>query len=208
MTDNLNFLPADTRKLLIELGNSGITRNFYLSGGTALALYYGHRQSDDLDYFSKDDFDPALLMQKLEIFGKVSQILIDKGTLNCVINHVKLQFLHYPYPLIAPFKEIESTNISSIEDLACTKIITISSRGSKKDFIDIWEILKNITIAELFSLVEKKYKNLDFNQIHLLKSLSYFEDADSQPMPKMNSNSITWEEIKKEIMNKVKLYSI
>jgi len=138
----------------------------------------------------------------------VSQILIDKGTLNCEINRVKLQFSHYPYSLIAPLIKLEHTNISSVEDLACTKFMTISSRGSKKDFIDIWVIFKKYTINEIFSLLSKKYLDLDFNQLHILKSLSYFEDADKQPMPKISDTTITWEQIKKDILEKVRLYKI
>jgi hypothetical protein len=83
------------------------------------------------------------------------------------------------------------------------KISAIAARGSKKDFIDIYYILKQISLKEIFKDYSKKYK---LNNIYLLlKSLVFFNDADQQPMPVMN-NKVSWDEIKKEIINKVKRF--
>jgi len=119
------------------------------------------------------------------------------------MDDVKLQFLYYPYNLLEEFISWNGINLSSIIDIACTKLITISMRGSKKDFIDLYFILQNITLQALFSKLEIKYAKIQYNYPHILKSLIYFEDADAQPMPRMHAN-IEWEKIKDFIIKQVK----
>ncbi|MFH0906699.1 MAG: hypothetical protein V1829_00390, partial [bacterium] len=80
-----------------------------------------------------------------------------------------------------------------------------SSRGSKKDFIDLYFIFKEISFDELFELFEKKYSKIKFNKLHILKSLNYFIDADKNPMPIMIED-ISWREVKnyfKNLTNKI-----
>ena len=128
---------------------------------------------------------------------------MDKGTLNTYLNGVKLQFLEYPYPLIKPTTKWGSISLSSVEDIAATKIQTIGMRGSKKDFVDLYFLLKQFTLPELFALMAKKYARVDYSQTHLLKSLVYFADAETQPLPKMHQ-PVTWDQVKKTIVSAVK----
>ena len=93
-----------------------------------------------------------------------------------------------------------------MNDIACTKFITIMMRGSKKDFIDAYFILQQITLDELFLKMKEKYKNIDYNQPSILKSLVYFEDAENQPMPKMHK-SVKWDEVKNFLKEEAKKYS-
>ena len=88
-------------------------------------------------------------------------------------------------------------------DIACTKLITISARGSKKDFIDLYFLLKEYELQTLFEKLKVKYPKTDYNETHILKSLVYFVDADEQPWPRMHKD-VSWEEIKEEIVSKVK----
>jgi hypothetical protein len=115
--------------------------------------------------------------------------------LNCGLNGVKLQFLGYPYPLLEQTVEYESIRLSSVIDIACTKLQTIGARGSKKDFIDLYMIFERHTLQELLDQMRKKYINTDFSLTHILKSLIYFEEAESEPMPRMHKN-IEWEQVK------------
>ena len=136
MTDTLftETLPHNTKKLLEAFQNSkqGFLQKFYLSGGTALSLQLGHRESEDLDFFTQDNFRPEALQEALVMYGTLQQTELAKGTLNTFIQGVKLQFLEYPYPLIEPFKSWNNVQISSVADIACTKLQTIGMRGSKK----------------------------------------------------------------------------
>lgn len=202
-----NILPGNTSSILQNLKNTDFICNFYLSGGTSLALQIGHRESQDLDFFNQNDFQPELIQRELESIGKLKGITIAKGTLNCFLDNVKLQFLYYPYKLLEPKIIWENISLSSKLDLALTKLITISSRGNKKDFIDIYFLLKEYNLQNLFEKLKDKYSNSDYNEMHILKSLVYFVDADEEPMPRMHQE-VDWEKIKEEIISKVKSIKI
>ncbi len=204
-----NTLPAKTKKLIkkIQKENPKFLQEFYLSGGTALSLQLGHRESIDLDFFNQNDFDPKQYQPKLENFGKLKDLQLDKNTLNAFLKGVQIKFLGYPYPLLKSTINWKGIKISSVLDIACTKLQTIGMRGNKKDFVDIYFILKKYPLKKLFKMLDKKYQQSDFSRTHILKSLVYFEDAESQPMPKMHKK-VKWEKIKKEIEKKVKNFSL
>ena len=197
-------LPDSTAQLvkLLTTHNSSFLADFYLSGGTALSLQLGHRESEDLDFFSQKDFDPRHLQSQLSPLGKLESLEVKEGTLNTYLNGVKLQFLHYPYKFIEPTVTWNTLALSSVLDIACTKIQTIGMRGSKKDFIDLHFLLQKYSLSELLDSLAKKYSDTDYNLPHLLKSLIYFADADAQPMPRMHQD-LTWEDLKPILIEKV-----
>jgi predicted nucleotidyltransferase component of viral defense system len=200
-----NTLPVHTAKLLekIRLSNHTFLDNFYLSGGTALSLQLGHRESEDLDFFSKIDFEPESIRIGLEKIGNLSDTEIDVNTLNADLDQVKIQFLGYPYPMLEPLIDYEGIKLSSVIDIGCTKLLTIGSRGSKKDFLDMFVILEKYTLEELVAKLGEKYAKTEYNFPHILKSLVYFVDADNQPMPRMH-REIEWEQVKERLREIVK----
>ena len=200
-------LPQKTESLLRKIGSLGFIRNFYLTGGTALALQIGHRESDDLDFFTQSNFQPEQIQKELEEVGTLENVEVESGTLNCFMGSVKLQFLFYPYLLIEPLIPWKNIHISSKLDIACTKIITISARGSKKDFIDIYFLLKEYNLPTLFEKLKEKYPKTNYNEPHLLKSLVYFADADNQPSPRMHKQ-VNWIQVKEEIVNTIKKFEL
>jgi len=202
-------LPIKTDRLIrdFEEKRPNFLDYFYLSGGTALSLQLNHRRSVDLDFFSKRDFAPRLIQEELEKFGKLDSLELEENTLNTFLKGVQLQFLGYPYPLLKPLVNWRGIKISSVIDIACTKLQTVSQRGGKKDFIDLYFILEKYSLRELFKEMDKKYQKADFNKVHILKSLVYFADADLQPMPKM-CRKISWEEIKSLIISKATSFRI
>ena len=202
----LEAVPPATQAILERLKNTPQLKEFYLSGGTALSLLLGHRESEDLDFFIKTDFQPLVLQEQLVHVGKLENVQIETGTLNLYIEGVKLQFLHYPYTLLEEVIPWNDIYLSSMIDIACTKLITISMRGSKKDFIDLYFILQHYPLQELFKKLDKKYTGVEYNHAHILKSLVYFEDADGQPMPRMHMH-VAWETVKENIIKEVKNYS-
>ncbi|MBU1070928.1 nucleotidyl transferase AbiEii/AbiGii toxin family protein [Patescibacteria group bacterium] len=119
------------------------------------------------------------------------------------MNGVKLQFLEYHYNLIKSPIKWGSIKLSSIQDIACTKLQTIGARGSKKDFIDLYYLLDRYSLSGLFKLMEKKYQKIKYSETHIMKSLVYFKDAEQQPMPRMHKD-ISWEEVKNRIVLAVK----
>lgn len=204
---HIKTLAPKTKIFLDKISNQPFLNPFYLSGGTALALWLGHRESEDLDFFTETDFDPIKLQAELEKITNLSGLELDKGTLNCHAGDVQLQFLHYPYNLLQKPVPWQGIDLSSIEDIACTKLLTISSRGSKKDFIDLYFILKEYSLKNLFTLLKDKYPKTNYNQLHILKSLVYFTDAESQPMPRMHIN-VSWDQIKDFIISKVRSHKL
>lgn len=195
---HLEILPQDTKQTLILLDKHNFIKSFYLAGGTALALHLGHRISADLDFFSQESFDESLLTQKIANIGNFQLEKKSDQTVIGILNNVKLSFLGYKYPLLAPLRNIAdfNINIADVIDIACMKIDTISARGAKRDFIDIYFVAKEImSLKELLEFFKKKYASLNYNLIHIKKSLMYFEDAESEPMPKM-IKPINWREVK------------
>jgi hypothetical protein len=196
-------LPAKTAKLADKLQNSSpeFLNQFYLSGGTGLSLQLGHRESLDLDFFTEKNFKPGAVQTQLEKIGQLENAEADKRTFNCFIDGVAVQFLYYPYPNIKPFVNWENIKISSVLDIGCTKIHTIGSRGSKKDFIDLYFVLQQYSLKKIFRELKNKYQQTNYNKIHLLKALVYFKTAEKQPMPKMHQQ-ISWLEVKKTLRKK------
>lgn len=198
-------LPKNTATLITMFQDKkpAFLKDFYLSGGTALSLQIGHRESEDLDFFNKESFDPQKLQRNLLEYGKLEQTEISEGTVNTFLNGVKLQFLEYQYDLIKLPVEWGSIKLSSIQDIACTKLQTIGARGSKKDFIDLYYLLDGYSLSRLFKLMGGKYKKIEYSKTHIMKSLVYFKDAEQQPMPRMHKD-ISWEEVKNRMALAVK----
>lgn len=199
------LLPKDTADLVTQFQakQPQFLQNFYLSGGTGLSLQIGHRESEDLDFFSKEDFDPELLQREVVTFGTLSNTELSRGTLNTFCQGIKLQFLHYPYQLIGPMVAWDEMHLSSILDIACTKLQTIAMRGSKKDFIDLFFLLKTYSLQDLFDALERKYVGIDYNKTHIMKSLTFFADAENQPMPRMHS-PVAWKSMKTSIIDAIR----
>lgn len=202
-------LPLDTSRLLgLFIKNKpDFLSSCYLSGGTALSLQLGHRESEDLNFFAEQPFEPKQIEQQLLHYGVLSETELLPDTINTYLNGVKLQFLLYPYRLIEPVVSLENVNLSSIIDIACTKLQTISMRGSKKDLVDLYFLLKLYDLETLFAFTKKKYIENDYNEAHILKSLVYFEDAENQPIPRMHQD-VSWDEVKRAMIKAVKSVSL
>ena len=204
------ILPQQTQAAVELLGKSAPLKNFYLSGGTACALHLGHRVSEDLDFFSRESFDTKQLRDNLSEIGKFEPLTEDTNILHCIFNKTRLSFLRYRYPLLEDCSTYKNIQISSLIDVLCTKLDTISARGSKKDFIDVYcAILKGrYTLSEIVSAFQKKYKGIDYSLLHILKGLVYFEDAKNEAMPDMKEE-VVWADVavffKREVKKIVRL---
>ena len=200
-----NTLPANTAQLVekIHTAQPEFLKSFYLSGGTGLSLQIGHRESEDLDFFCSEPFNALQLEKEVATLGQITNTELAAGTLNTYVDGVKLQFLEYSYPLLEPVNNWQGMQLSSILDIACTKLQTVSMRGSKKDFVDLFFLFDIYSLPELLEKAKAKYSVVDYNQAHILKSLVYFEDADAQPMPRMLKD-VKWDSIKSKMISEVK----
>jgi len=196
-------LEPKTRRVFEKIKDIKILSKFYLAGGTGLTLQFGHRKSIDLDWFSFKELSTKELKEELKKIGRLKIDLEETDTLNCVLDGVRLSFFKYPYKVLFPFIKYKDINLADFRDIACMKIEAISSRGSKKDFIDLYFILEKISLKKLLNLFDKKYKNIEYNRLHILKSLSYFGEAEKQPLPVM-LKEISWDAVKKNIIGETK----
>lgn len=183
-------------------------KDFYLGGGTALALQIGHRDSVDFDFFSEKEIDTKKLFDEVrEVFNghKILKIQEEKNTLTVLIDEsIKLSFFTYKYKLLNEFINEENFKLASIEDIGCMKLSAITSRTSNKDYIDLFYILQNLELEDLLEKVSKKFPDVDRNLI--LKSLVYFDDIQNEPILFKNDNYIDFKEVKKFLEQKVVFY--
>ena len=105
-------------------------------------------------------------------------------------------FVEYNFELIEPIKIIDGIRLVSKKDIAAMKLNAIAGRGSKKDFVDVYQLLKEFTLTEMLSYYIQKYPN--GSEFMVLKSMLYFDDADNEPDPIM-LRTITWNQIKEKI---------
>lgn len=190
-----------TLELLKDLMKSAELTDFYLVGGTALTLQMGHRLSDDIDLFTNGNFDEEKLKNRLSGIYNVQVTAQSKNTLSAAINEIKVDFIRYDYPLIDAMIEEEGVRMLSVKDIAPMKLSAIAQRGAKKDFFDLYFILQQYSLKELMGFFNQKFVNTD--HFHILKSLTYFNDADGEPDPVMIQKA-SWQDVKKYIQNKVK----
>lgn len=182
--------------------------DFYLAGGTGLALQLKHRTSVDFDFYTQKHFDPERLFKKIDqVFPqKAEKISKAEDTLYADINQVSTSYFWYQYPLKLLVRTIGPA-LASIEDIAAMKLLSISSRATKRDYIDIYFLLKEFELKKLFALVRKKYSQ--FNPYFALRALTYFEDIkESRGRIKIFDKKITWEQVKKGIFEKVRAYQL
>ena len=169
---------------------------FYLAGGTGLALQLGHRRSLDLDFFCREPFNEEQWLQRLQTLPGFSVVSRDRQTLHVHTSGVKVSFLGYAYPVLFPSASFLDVAVADPRDIACMKISAITSRGSKRDFVDVFAVAQQEGLKLMLALFERKFAAANYSAIHVLKSLTYFDDADGEPMPDMIV-PMSWEDIKR-----------
>lgn len=179
---------------------------WYLAGGTALALQVGHRSSVDLDFFTPEkDFNEKSIAEELSTFGNWETTFINKGTVYGKIDGAKISLISYPFfQPSEPLLKIGAISIMSSKDIGAMKIVAISQRGKKRDFFDLYWIAKNIQpLSKSIEIMQKHY-SVNQNEGHILKSLTYFEDAEADSDPKIYFKA-SWKEVKDFFKKEVKI---
>ncbi len=131
------ILPS-TLELLKRIQSDDTFSNFYLAGGTSLALQIGHRLSIDLDFFQYSDEPIYDKIDHLKKFGSINVTNKSNRVLNVFIDDLKVDFINYSYPFIDQIIEIDQIKLVGLKDIAAMKLAAITGRGTKKDFIDLY----------------------------------------------------------------------
>lgn len=195
-----DLLPRDTKKALDFLSTQNWLKQsqWYLAGGTALALFVGHRISLDLDFFlPQKEFNLEQLIARLPKDVWTTDIARE-GTVYGRLLGAKVSFIAYPF-FIAKEKLCSFGTIQILDprDIAVMKVIAVSQRGKKRDFIDFyWYCENKEPLADVLRRLPSQYPTVAHDYHHILKSFMYFEDAEQDPMPKIFFKA-TWKEIKK-----------
>jgi predicted nucleotidyltransferase component of viral defense system len=185
-------------ELLRQIMSCEVFDGFNLVGGTSLSLQMGHRFSIDIDMFGNSEISESEFIEELSQFGKVITLKKSKSIIIFSIDGIKVDFVNYRYPLIDKINTVQNIRLVSDKDIAAMKLNAIAGRGSKKDFIDLYFLLKKYSLDEMLAFYNSKY--LDGSEFMVRKSLNYFDDADNEEMPVM-FKEISWENIKREIIN-------
>ncbi len=178
--------------------------NLRLVGGTALALYLGHRKSIDLDLFGEIDFEDINTAKLFTDYKSVTTLKKSKNINIFSIDNVKVDFVNYSYPWLQQQLLIDNIRLAGIEDIAAMKLAAITGRGSKKDFVDIYFLLKKYSLREMLDFYRQKY--FDGSEYLVLKSLTYFDDAEKDNGLEMLVD-ISWEKVKKRILDEIHKYN-
>jgi predicted nucleotidyltransferase component of viral defense system len=201
-------LPRATKKALDFLSQQKWLENtnWYLAGGTALALQAGHRLSVDLDFFTTDaKFKHESILPNFSSNTNWKTTIEEPNTIYGELLKAKISFIAYPFfiPKQKMFR-YGAVKILSAIDIAVMKIIAVSQRGRKRDFFDLYWCAKNLEpLEKTVRRLKAQYPSVAHDYHHILKSLVYFEDAESNPAPETNFKAV-WPEVKKYFRKEIK----
>ena len=197
---HLGTIEPKTLELLRRLQSLSIFEHSRLVGGTALALQLGHRKSIDLDMFGSIEATSEEIQDACRNAGELEISKTSKNINIYWVDGIKVDCVNYPYEWLEECKVLNGLRLASVNDIAAMKISAIINRGTKKDFIDLHFLLKEMSLNQILDLYDKKYP--DGSRFIAIKSLTYFEDAESDPMPYM-FNDVTWDDVKGSIISEV-----
>jgi len=214
------FLRCITKDMAAILNSDVIAylpKNVYLAGGSAVALYFGHRLSVDLDFFTPEEFNSLdmsdIISDRLKSGFKISKSTVTKNTLVMSLNETEFSLFTYKYPLLentTTMKDIP-VPIASQLDLSLMKLIAINQRGTCKDFIDMKFLIEqnNYTFEWLTEKLTKKYNVGNEMSLQLKKALVYFDDAERDLNINMYSeNKNIFETLKNEDWHTIKRFFV
>lgn len=203
-----DILASEQRELLIQLRPVIDKHEFILIGGTALALLIGHRKSVDFDFHTTDTFSNSQLFDEITDTGVSTQLISEaEDTLIVTCDSIKTSFFASDR-LVAVGGLFDTIPLAQIEDIAAMKLLAISQRGAKRDFFDLYFILKDVPFHKIAAKLMQIYGNARINPVHIGKSLVYFSDAEADPEPDfMTGFETSWDDVKRFLREHVKQFS-
>jgi len=171
-----------------------ITSQFYLTGGTALSYFYlEHRFSEDLDFFSGEEFNSKILFSAISKIGDVVKPLkIEQQSLNQQEvfyfyfdkkNFVKLDFAYFPFETLGQFIKFNDLRVTSVEDIAINKLQAITTRKRSRDYFDLYLLMKRLDWD--FKILRKNYKlkfGVDLPLEQIATTFVNVQDAEDLPI--------------------------
>lgn len=192
-----------TLGLLRRLTIDPMLADNFLVGGTSLALQLGHRKSVDLDLFTHNPFDSLALLRHLQDnYQTIQELTVSNVIFISVVEGIKVDCVHFRYPFAFPLIETEGVRLADMRDIASMKLDTVMKRGSRKDFYDMYYLFERFSPLEIFEWHKQMFKHE--TNFHVIRSLTYFEDAEISEHPFVFDKKITWQVVKKRMVDIVK----
>jgi hypothetical protein len=197
-------LAPRAQELLPRLAAGAWAEDFYLAGSAALALYTGHRPVADLDLMS--NANRLVSARRRDLLGELLAAdpttaveTARDGYLSTRLagGNVGLRLFYYPYPLVGPFEEISGLAVASAADLGLMKLGAIISRGTRRDFVDLYLLCHeggHLPLARLFELAEDKFGHVRDFPLQALKGLADLSEIEGEPMPRL-ARPLDWDEV-------------
>jgi hypothetical protein len=172
-----------------------------LVGGTSAALQMGHRTSVDLDLFGKMETDGLQLLNLLQKERLNTELKYNtKAIKTFFVNDIKVDIVDYSFDWLEPIIVEDGLRLAGLKDISAIKLAAITGRGTKKDFIDLFFLLKKFKLNEMLEFYKTKFKT---SEIYIVvRSMSYFVDAENNPAPKMFVE-VSWEKVKETIKKEI-----
>ncbi|MCE7923437.1 MAG: hypothetical protein DYG98_10295 [Haliscomenobacteraceae bacterium CHB4] len=196
-----NTVEPGTLGLLTQIMALPQLESFNLAGGTALALQIGHRKSYDLDFFGNRPFEYGEIEELVAPLGSIKPIQQSKNILILKVNDVKVDFVNYRYQLLGEVNRTDGLRLLSLMDIGAMKLAAITGRGRKRDFTDLFFLMKHFSLKELVGFYNQKYP--DGNELLVARSLAYFTDAEEDEDLTLLQEA-DWPTVKKAIETAVK----
>jgi Nucleotidyl transferase AbiEii toxin, Type IV TA system len=190
----------NTLGLLKRLCAEPLLRHHFLVGGTSLALQLGHRISVDLDLFAHSAIDSQQLIETLKETYQVQPLTVTDAICISVVDGVKVDLVHFKYPFAFPIIETDGVRLADMRDVAPMKLDAVTKIGSKKDFFDMYFLFEIYGLDQILEWYTAMFRHS--TSFHVVKSLTYFADAEVTETPIVFDQKITWEKVKKR-MNEV-----
>lgn len=196
---NVAPLTPAQHRALARLKKAGVLESVYLAGGVGIAVHLGHRRSVDLDFFSlRPDLDITGLAERLRAVGATTVALTD-ATLSARIGSVPIDVVRYPYKTLAAFgRGPDNVRLASLRDLAVMKLAAIARRGIRRDFWDLYAIIRSgaMTLESVIDDYRKKFGRAGSDVYHVLRALSWFEDAEQDKLMPRGMTPALWHEVR------------
>ena len=196
---HLESLSPRSQELLARVAPLSWAEDFYLAGSAALALYTGHRPVTDLDLMSNANRlaspDRRDLLESLLALDPEAEVETARdGYLFVRLGGVGVRFFYYPYPLVQPFADLAGLAVISAADLGLMKLGAIISRSSRRDFVDLYLLCRELPLADLLHLAEDKFGHVRDFPLQALKGLADLTQIEGDPMPRL-AMPLDWAEV-------------
>lgn len=185
----LRTIEPGTLELLKALSAEPLLSNHFLVGGTSLALQMGHRKSIDLDLFSHQPFDADSIIETLRLHYHIQPLTVTNAICISVVEGIKVDLVHFRYPFAFPLIAMEGVHLADKRDIAPMKLDAVTKRGSKKDFFDMYYLFEEFAPHQIIDWYNQMFQHS--TSFHVVRSLTYFEDAETTEMPVVFDKALT-----------------